>query len=87
MGIGSHPLGGSLSLREVSVGFENTSTATLKIIRANLLLGLEKVAATIEDGSFHTVGPKGEAPPSQSGTLTLFLLQGIEAELEKRGIK
>jgi hypothetical protein len=68
-------------------GFEKYNITTLKLIRANLLNGLDIVADTIDKGTFHTVGPKGEAPPSQSGTLTLFLLQGIEAELEQREAK
>lgn len=68
-------------------GFEQADTETLLIIRGNLLRGLEKVAATIADGTFETVGPKGAAPPSQSGQTTLALLTGIEAELESRRTK
>ncbi len=66
-------------------GFEQATTETLKLIHANLLRGLETVAETIDKGTFHTVGHKGSAPPSQSGTLTLALLHGIEAVLESRG--
>jgi hypothetical protein len=65
-------------------GFEQVSTETLTVIRDNLLRGLERVAETIADGSFETVGPKGAAPPSQSGQTTLALLAGVDAELDSR---
>ncbi|GIM89707.1 hypothetical protein [Paractinoplanes toevensis] len=67
-------------------GFEQATTETLQAIHGNLLGGLEVVAKTIADGTFNTVGPKGAAPPSQSGQTTLWLLDGVEAELERRGI-
>lgn len=66
-------------------GFQNHDIATLETIRDNLKRGLTEVAHTIDNGTFHTVGPKGEAPPSQSGQLTLTLLMAIEEELESRG--
>ncbi len=65
-------------------GFENHSKETLLKIRANLLKGLDEVAKTIENGTFKKVGEKGSAPASQSGHLTLALLEGIEAELKTR---
>lgn len=65
-------------------GFANADTATLRTIRGNLLAGLTLVAGTIEAGTFHAVGPKGAAPPSQAGHLTLALLYGVNAELERR---
>jgi len=57
---------------------------TLEITRDRLLAGLSKVANSLDNGEFHTVGPKGEAPPSQSGQLTLILLQEIEEEMARR---
>ncbi len=68
----------------MTTGFENHSTETLLKIRKNLLNGLDEVAKTIKNGTFNTVGHKGSAPASQSGHLTLALLEGIEAELKKR---
>lgn len=68
-------------------GFKQASTETLTVIRDNLLRGLEEVAAAVAAGTFETVGPKGAAPPSQSGQTTLVLLTGIDAELESRGIQ
>lgn len=65
-------------------GFERASTATLTTIRGNLLRGLDKVAASLDDGTFHTVGPKGEAPPAESGQTTLALLGQINAVLAGR---
>lgn len=65
-------------------GFEVASTETLQRIRANLLRGLDRVAAALADGTFDAVGPKGSAPPSQSGNLTLALLAGVDRELERR---
>jgi len=65
-------------------GFESATTETLRLIHANLLRGLEAVSEEIDKGDFHTIGPKGEASPAQSGQLTLMLLTAIEAELEKR---
>lgn len=67
-----------------SDGFTAASTSTLHTIRANLLAGLDRVADHIEAGTFHTVGPKGSAPPSQSGQTTLALLRRLDAELERR---
>ena len=57
-------------------GFAAAPTETLRLIRGNLLAGLDRVAATIEAGTFHDVGPKGAAPPAESGNLTLALLRG-----------
>lgn len=65
-------------------GFETATAATLLAVRANLLSGLDRVAVSIADGSFETVGVKGAAPPSQSGHITLALLAGVEAELAAR---
>lgn len=65
-------------------GFASASTPTLEVIRANLISGLDRVAATLADGSFHAVGEKGAAPPSQSGQTTLALLTEIDAELSRR---
>ena len=66
-------------------GFEQASAEPLATIRGNLLAGLDAVAATIKDGTFTTVGHRGAAPPSQSGHLTLLLLESVEAELTRRG--
>lgn len=63
-------------------GFEAADTQTLLTIRANLLQGLDRVAANLAAGTFETVGPKGAAPPSQSGQTTLALLSGLEAECD-----
>lgn len=65
-------------------GFEGTSTETLTVIAGNLRRGLDVVADRIAAGTFHTVGAKGAAPPSQSGQVTLALLDGIQAELAHR---
>ncbi|MCW6008714.1 hypothetical protein K1W54_29835 [Micromonospora sp. CPCC 205371] len=65
-------------------GFEHTSLATLHTLRRNLLRGLDNVAASLADDTFHRCGPKGSAPPAQSGHLTLALLDGVNAELATR---
>jgi len=65
-------------------GFENAATDVLLITRGRLLQGLDRVAAHVADGTFHTVGPKGEAPPSQSGQLTRIFLEEIDTELARR---
>lgn len=65
-------------------GFEQADTEVLQVIRSNLLAGLDRVSDSLADGTFETVGPKGAAPPSQSGQTTLALLAGIDAELESR---
>lgn len=64
--------------------FERASTKTLRGIRCNLLGGLDKVARSLDAGTFHDVGPKGAAPPAQSGQLTLALLHQVERELRSR---
>lgn len=62
----------------------NATTDTLHTVQGNLLRGLDRVAASIAAGTFHTVGPKGAAPPAQSGHLTLTLLRIVETELTAR---
>lgn len=52
--------------------------------RRNLLGGIDLVAASIAEGTFHHVGPKGAASPAQAGHLTLALLNGVDAELTRR---
>lgn len=66
-------------------GFENTSTKNLKILRTNLIKGLDLVAKSIADGTFHQVGPKGSAPPAQGGQITLIFFYSVTNELIKRG--
>lgn len=65
-------------------GFEQADTEVLRVIRGNLLAGLDRVSDSLTNGTFETVGPKGAAPPSQSGQTTLALLRGVEAELKAR---
>jgi hypothetical protein len=65
-------------------GFEHASQETLAVLRCNLLAGLDNVAASLAAGTFHVCGPKGSAPPAQSGHLTLALLDGVVAELNRR---
>ncbi|MFY1595583.1 hypothetical protein [Micromonospora sp. WMMD737] len=67
-------------------GFEQASTATLLTIRGNLRRGLDEVATALDAGTFHRVGPKGAAPPSQAGQLTLSLLDGVDGELSRRRV-
>lgn len=68
-------------------GFEQAPTETLTVIAGNLRSGLAVVADRIAAGTFHTVGAKGSAPPSQSGQLTLALLDGVQAELARRAAR
>ena len=63
---------------------EDASTDTLLAVRDHLLAGLDVVAERLADGTFNVVGPKGSAPPSQSGQLTLALFYGVETELALR---
>ena len=66
-----------------------TSVPTPILIKTwqNLVKGLDEVAKTLDDGTFHTVrGEKGSAPPSQAGQTTLWFLTAVDAELTKRGI-
>jgi len=65
--------------------FTNTPTPTLLKTWNNLKKGLDEVSKSLENNSFHTVGPKGAAPPSQSGQLTLIFAKAVFAELDKRG--
>jgi hypothetical protein len=64
--------------------FEQYDTETLEIIKGNLLRGLDRIAETLDNGTFHTPREKGSAPPSQGGFITLGLLQGIQEELAFR---
>jgi hypothetical protein len=53
------------------MNFTSTKTKDLLALWKNLKGGLDKVSESLVDGTFNTVGPKGEAPPSQSGQTTL----------------
>jgi hypothetical protein len=64
-------------------GFEDASTSTLENTRERLLRGLDEVAAHIGAGTFEDFGDR-RTPPSQAGWLTLWLLEGVEAEVERR---
>ncbi len=65
--------------------FSSIPTPTLLKTWENLKGGLDKIAKTIENGTFHKVGTKGAAPPSQAGQTTLWFALAVHAELEKRG--
>lgn len=69
------------------MSFTDASMITLLAIRANLLRGLDAVAAHLDAGTFHVVGPKGAASPAQAGQVTLVLLTGVDAELAARGVR
>lgn len=66
-------------------GVERASDETLLAIRSNLLQGLDLIAASLKAGTFHKVGKKGAAPPSQAGQLTLGMLVSVNNELVARG--
>lgn len=58
---------------------------TLVALRDNLLAGLDRVADAARSGDLHRVGKKGQAPPAQSGCLTLVLLVAVNDALVARG--
>jgi hypothetical protein len=66
------------------MSFADATTETLTHIRANLLAGMDKVAGHLDAGTFDTIPPKRASPPSQSGQLTLALLNQVNAELDRR---
>lgn len=65
-------------------GFETYPTAVLLAVEQNLLRGLDRVAESLDDGTFDLVREKGSVPPSQGGHLTLGLLRAVRAELARR---
>lgn len=65
-------------------GFEQYPTPVLLGVRDNLLRGLDLVAGHVAAGTFHTIREGKSSPPSQSGHLTLILLSGVDAELDRR---
>lgn len=67
--------------------FSNIPTPTLLKTWSNLKEGLDKVAKSLEDGSFNIPREKGAAPPSQAGQLTLAFAVAVDAELDKRRVK
>lgn len=68
------------------MNFTNTPTDTLLAVWENLLEGLDKVSKSLENETFHTVGKKGAAPPSQSGHITLWFAIAVDAELSRRKV-
>lgn len=66
------------------MSLDRASTVTLETIRLNLHQGLRLVLAHQEAGTVRQVGPKGAAPPIESGALTLSLLIAIDEELAHR---
>lgn len=69
------------------MNFTNTSDDTLLKIWKNLKGGLNEVNKTIQNGTFHKVGTKGAAPPSQAGQTTLWFAMAVDNELTRRGVK
>ncbi len=67
--------------------FSNIPTPTLLKTWSNLKQGLDKVAKSLEDGSFNTPPARGAAPPSQAGQLTLAFAAAVDAELTKRKVQ
>lgn len=67
--------------------FSKTDTKVLLKTWANLKKGLDAVNVIIKNGTFHTVGPKGAAPPSQAGHTTLWFALAVHQELTKRRVK
>lgn len=67
-----------------ATGFGATPTAILLAVQDNLVAGMGQVVASLNDGTFIQCGPKGAAPPAESGQLTLALLDGIRRELAGR---
>ncbi len=65
--------------------FSSIPTPTLLKTWDNLRKGLDEIAKTIDNNTFHTVGTKGAAPPSQAGQTTLWFAMAVFAELDKRG--
>lgn len=65
-------------------GLAGTPTPALEVIRLNLHQGLRLVLAHRDAGTLHRVGPKGAAPPIESGALTLSLLIAVDEELAHR---
>lgn len=70
----------------MTTGYEQVDTQALEKTRDNLLGGLERVGATVEDGTFLTCGEKGAASPAQFGHLTLALLVGVVRTLVHRNV-
>lgn len=68
----------------MGTGLEKESTDVLLIIEANLLRGLDAVAASLDDGTFDVAREKGSAPPSEGGQITLGMLRTVRAELASR---
>jgi hypothetical protein len=74
------PLEGKL----MATGFDLCTTEELVIVRDNLLRGLDRVAESLDDGTFEAAREKGSAPPAQGGQITLGLLRAVEAEISSR---
>jgi hypothetical protein len=69
------------------MNFTSTDTKVLLEIWKNLKGGFDKIAKTLDDGTFNKVGAKGAAPPSQAGQTTLWFAVAVDQELTKRGVK
>jgi hypothetical protein len=68
------------------MNFTTIPTPALLVLWGNLKSGLDKVAKSLEDGTFDEVGEKGAAPPSQAGQTTLWFALAIDRELTKRKV-
>jgi hypothetical protein len=66
--------------------FTKVPTPTLLKTWENLKKGLDEVAKTIDNGTFHKAGPKGASPPSQAGQTTLWFAKAVFAELVRREV-
>ncbi len=65
--------------------FTNQATETLLTVRANLLKGLDLVAAHMDAGTLDISLEEKACPPRGGGNLSLGLLRAVDAELSARG--
>jgi hypothetical protein len=65
--------------------FSTQATETLLTVRANLLKGLDLVAAHMDAGTLDISLEEKTCPPRGGGNLSLGLLRAVDAELSTRG--
>ena len=69
----------------VLTGFEQHDTKSLLAVRENMLRGLGEVAESQENGTLLARRKPGSANALEAGQTIVFLLDGVNEELKRRG--
>lgn len=66
------------------MSWADVATPTLHQIRGNLLRGVDRLAEHLDAGTLDVIPLGRSSSPRQAGYITVILLDGVDAELNRR---